>query len=247
MRHTHDDLAGSDDLPWLRQRLDHHAVRVREQDSVARLVAGNVGLSLGRIEFRSCRLGGSLDLVVGRCRNRTRGHQVAVSRLVRRRLARPRLGSGNRLLLRARGEPQVRGIDAHERLAALDRLPGVDQAFQNLPGHTKPQVALHTGRDDTGERTLRQGGGVDGRYAHQRGLGPRIGRRSCVAAGCQDKGQQTEDGNESDTTTLKHGNLRECVKVPTLYLVTNIVNSHYKIRGPGCAAPGSIAAPVPPR
>ena len=111
--------------------------------------------------------------------------------------------------MRARGEPQVRGIDAHERLAALDRLPGIDQAFQNLPGHPKSQVALHTRRDDTGERTFRAGGGVDGRYAHQRVLGPRISRRSCVAAGCQDKGQQTEDGNERDTTTLKHGNLRE--------------------------------------
>ena len=44
MRHTHDDLAGSDDLPRLRQSLDHHAVRISKQDSVARLVAGNVGL-----------------------------------------------------------------------------------------------------------------------------------------------------------------------------------------------------------
>ena len=210
MRHTHDDLAGSDNLPRLRQRLDHHAVRIGEQDGVARFVAGDVGLGLGRVELRSCRLGGSLDLVVGRCRNRSRGDEVAVARLVLRRLARARLGGGNRLLVRARGEPQVRGIDAHERLAALDRLPGIDQALQNLPGHAEPQVALHPGRDDSGERTLRLDGGLDGPDSHERGLRPRIVRRSCVVACCQDEGQQTEDGNERDITALKHGDLREC-------------------------------------
>ena len=154
MRHTHDDLAGSDDLPRLRQRLDHHAVRISKQDSVARFVAGNVGLGFGRIEFRSCRFGGSLGLVIFRCRNRARGDEVAVSHLVLRSLARARPCGGNGLLVRAHGEPQVRGIDAHERLAALDRLPGIDQAFQDLPGNSEPQVALHAGRDDAGERTL---------------------------------------------------------------------------------------------
>jgi hypothetical protein len=97
-----------------------------------------------------------------------------VPRLVGRRLVRARPGSGNRLLLRARGKPQVRGIDAHERLAALDRLPGINQAFQNLPGHAETQVTLHTGRDDTGEGTLRPGGDLDGPYLHQRGLRSRI-------------------------------------------------------------------------
>ena len=76
--------------------------------------------------------------------------------------------------MRARGEPQVRGIDAHERLAALDRLPGINQALQNLPGDAEPQVALHAGRDDAGEGTLRLGGDLDGPYPHQRGLRPRI-------------------------------------------------------------------------
>ena len=154
MRHTHDDLAGTDDLARLRQSLDYHAIRVREQDSVARFIAGNVGLGFGRIELRSCRLGGSLGLVIGRCRNRTRGDQAAVSRLVIRSLARARLGGGNGLLVRAHGEPQVRGIDTHERLAALDGLPGIYQALQDLPGDSESQVALHAGRDDSGERTL---------------------------------------------------------------------------------------------
>src|SRR5438094_442864 len=54
-------------LARLRQSLDYHAVRVREQNSVARLIAGNARLRLGRIELRSCGLGGSLHFVVGRC------------------------------------------------------------------------------------------------------------------------------------------------------------------------------------
>ena len=36
----------------------------------------------------------------------------------------------------------------------LTRLPGINQAFQNLSGDSEPQVALHAGRDDAGERTL---------------------------------------------------------------------------------------------
>jgi hypothetical protein len=77
-----------------------------------------------------------------------------VSRLVIRGLARARLGGSDGLLVRPHGEPQVRGIDTHERLAALDGLPGVNQAFQDLPGDSESQVALHAGRDDSGERTL---------------------------------------------------------------------------------------------
>jgi len=56
--------------------------------------------------------------------------------------------------VRAHGQPQVRGINAHERLAASDGLPRINQAFQDLPGDSEPQVALHAGRDDAGERTL---------------------------------------------------------------------------------------------
>ena len=154
MRHTHDGLASTDDLARLRQSLDYHAIRVREQNSVARFIVGNAGLGFGRIQLRSCRLGGSLDLVKSRRRNKTRGDQAAVSRLVIRSLARACLGGGNGLVVRAHGEPQVRRIDTHERLAALDGLPGIDQAFQDLPGDSEPQVALHAGRDDSGERTL---------------------------------------------------------------------------------------------
>src|SRR6266545_3717371 len=137
-RHTHDDLAGTDDLARLRESLDYHAIRVSQQVRVARLIAGNVGPGLGRVELRSCRLGVSLDFVIGRCRNRTPGDEVAVPQLVGRSLARSRPGSGNGLVVRAHGERQVRGIDAHERLAALDGLPCINQAFQDFPGDSEP-------------------------------------------------------------------------------------------------------------
>jgi hypothetical protein len=103
MGHAHDDLARSNDLPRLRKSFDHHAVRIGQQDCIARLVTGNVGLGLGRIELRACRLGIRLGLVVGRSRNRTRGDQVAVSRFLLRSLARARLGGGNSLLVCAHG------------------------------------------------------------------------------------------------------------------------------------------------
>ena len=50
MRHTHDALAGTDDLPRLGQSLDDHAVRISKEDCVARLVAGHVGPGLGRAD-----------------------------------------------------------------------------------------------------------------------------------------------------------------------------------------------------
>lgn len=61
-----------------------------------------------------------------------------MSHLVRRGLVRTRLGGGNGFLVRAHGQPQVRGIDTHQRLAALDGLPGINQAFQDLAGDSEP-------------------------------------------------------------------------------------------------------------
>src|SRR5256885_15687009 len=76
MRQTHDDLTGTDDLPRLRQSLDYHAGRVREQNSVTCFIASNAGLGLGHIELRSCGLGVSLAFVIGRCPHRTPGHHA---------------------------------------------------------------------------------------------------------------------------------------------------------------------------
>ncbi len=172
MGHAHDDLAGSNDLSRLRQGFDHHAVRIGQQDRIARLVAGNGRLGLGCIELGPCRLGVRLNLLVGRFRNRTCGDEGLVSRFLLRGLAHARLGGGNSLLLCLQREPQVLGIDTYERLAAPDVLAGIDRAFQNLSGNSEPEIALHAGRDDPGEGTLRPGGILDSLDPHQRRLGP---------------------------------------------------------------------------
>ena len=99
VRNSHDYLPGSDDLPRLRQRFDYNAVRVSRQECIAGVVAGDIGLRLGRIEVRSSRFGGSLDLLIRRCRNRAGADELAVSRFFQRGLARASLRRGNSLLL----------------------------------------------------------------------------------------------------------------------------------------------------
>ena len=154
MGHTHDNLTGSNDLPRLRKSFDHDAVRIGQQDRIARLVAGNGRLGLGCTELGSRRLGVRLNLLVGRFRHRTRGDERLVSRFLLGGLAHACLGGANSLFLCLQRERQILGIDTHERLAAPDVLAGIDQAFQNLPGDSETQVALHPGRDDAGEGTL---------------------------------------------------------------------------------------------
>jgi hypothetical protein len=95
--------------------------------------------------------------------------------------------------MRARSEPQVRGIDAHERLAALDGLPGIDQAFQDLAGNAEPQVALHPRCDDAGERTLRVDGRLHRGDPHEGSLCSRVNGSGCVVACHHCEGQQTDD------------------------------------------------------
>src|SRR5437867_2876080 len=112
------------------------------------------------------------SLTVGSVRHLAGGDEVAVSHLVLRGLVRARPCGGNGFLVRAHGESQVRGIDTHERLAASDGLPRINQAFQDLPGDSEPQVALHAGRDDAGKRTLRLDGDLDSLDPYQRRLGP---------------------------------------------------------------------------
>jgi len=84
-------------------------------------------------------------------RTGARRDEVAVSRLVLRGLVRARRGGGNGLVAGAHGEPQIGGIDAHQRLAALDSLPGIDQARQDLAWNAETEIALHPCRDDAGK------------------------------------------------------------------------------------------------
>src|SRR5205085_4330910 len=99
-------------------------------------------LGFSRIELRSSGLGSSLGFVILRGRNGADGDEVTVSPFVLGALVRARPCGRNGLLVRAHGEPQVRRIDTHERLAAPDGLPGINQALQDLPGDSEPQVAL---------------------------------------------------------------------------------------------------------
>jgi len=117
--------------------------------------------------------------------------------------------------VRAHGESQIRGIDPHERLAALDGLPGIDQTLQDLSGHAEAEVALHPRRDDSRERTVRLDCGLDRRDPHEGTLRPGIVRRSWVRACCQGEGQQTDDGEERGIMALKHGDLRAPLKAVT--------------------------------
>lgn len=174
MRHANDDLASADHLARLGQGLHDNTVRIGEQDGVARFVVGHVGLGLGPLQLGSCRIGSGLDLVVGRGRHRPGRHQIAVARLILRGLASACRGGGNSLVAGMRGELQISGVDTHQRLAALDGLPGIDHALKNLAGNAESQVALHPCRDDAAERRLSLGAAGYRRDPDEWRLGSRI-------------------------------------------------------------------------
>ena len=152
MRHTHDDLAGTDDVPGS-ARVSTTTPSASSAGLRSSLVAGHVGPGLGRIELRSCRLGGSLGLVIGRCRTSPRGPRSAVSHLVIR-------GLGARALAAATASSCARMASLRSvgsiRMSGWPRLTvcPASTRFQDLPGDSESQVALHAGRDDSGERTL---------------------------------------------------------------------------------------------
>ena len=213
--HTHDDLPRGDDLSGLGHCFDDDAIRIGDQHRVARFVTGDVGLGGGRIELRSCRLGGSLHFVVRRGGDCAGRDEVAVSRLIVRGLPRARRRSGNGLFVRARGEPEVRRIDAYERLASRDGLPGIDQTLENLPWNAEPQVALHSRRDDAGERTVPLRGGLHRGDPHEGVLCSRVNGGSGVVACRHRKGDQTDEDEEWGRTALKHGDLRKNERLHT--------------------------------
>jgi hypothetical protein len=77
----------------------------------------------------------------------------------------PARGGADGFLLGVGGQLQIGGIDAHQRLAALDGLAGIDQPLQYLAGDAETEVALDPGGDGAGECA---GGGfrlLDGRRA----------------------------------------------------------------------------------
>ena len=78
-------------------------------------------------------------------------------------------------------------VDPHERLSDLDGLAGIDQPLGDFARYPKTQIALDTGRNDTGEPARRGLGGLDRRDPDQLGSGSRItgraGRRFRRCAG----------------------------------------------------------------
>ena len=128
---------------------------------------------------------------------------------------RARRCSGHGLFVRARGEPEVRRIDAYERLASRDGLPGIDQTLENLPWNAEPQVALHSRRDDAGERTVPLRGGLHRGNPHEGVLCSRVNGGSGVVACRHRKGDQTDEDEEWGRTALKHGDLRKNERLHT--------------------------------
>jgi hypothetical protein len=208
VRKTHDSLTRSHHLSWLSQGLEHYAVRVGQQGSVARFVAGNASAGLGRVEIGPCRFSGRPGLVIFRCRHGTTGDEIAESNFVLRSLSRTRPRGDNGFLVGAHREPEVGGIDTHERLTALHSLSGIDQAFRDLAGNAEPEVALDASRDDARERAPRLDGAADNTDSHQWCLRSRICWGS-VAASCQYKGHQAEKRKQGFAG--RHGRARAAV------------------------------------
>ena len=154
MRQLHHGLPGGDDLAGLGQGLDDGPVRVGEQQGVRDLVARHLGLGFGRRQLRIGTVEGRLDLVVFLLGRPARLAQLAVPGLVGRRLDREGAGGGDRFLPGREGELEIRRVEAHERLAGADGLPGVDQPLDHLARDAEAEIALDPGGDDARERPL---------------------------------------------------------------------------------------------
>ena len=192
-------LSRRDDLARFRQRLHDDAVAIGQQHRIAAGVAGDIGLGLGRAELGLRGIGRRLDLVI-------RGHgdgagaaQIAIARLVLGGLPGPRPRRRHRLLLRMGGQLQVLGIDAHQRLAALDGLSGVHQPLQHLAGNAETQIALDPSADGAGERPGRGRRGLHRGHAHQRRLGAGICDGLLATGREQDRQAEKKRGNGKAT------------------------------------------------
>ncbi len=150
-RQSNYDLPGADYLPWLGERLHHNTVGIREQHGIARRITGHVSLGLRGAQLRLRGIGCGFDLVVARGGNGTGGNQVAIASLVIRGLFGSGFGGSDSFLLRSCLQPQVNGVETHERLTTLNGLTGIDQTLKHLARHSETQVTLDASRHDAGE------------------------------------------------------------------------------------------------
>ena len=97
------------------------------------------------------------------------------------------------------GQLQVLGIDAHQRLAALDGLSGVHQPLQHLAGNAETQIALDPGADGAGERPGGGRRGLHRGHAHQGRLGPGICDGLLATGREQDRQAEKKRGNGKAT------------------------------------------------
>jgi len=111
-------------------------------------------------------------------------------------------GGGNCLLLCQRGKLQIDGVDAHEHLAAFDRLTGVHEPLEHLAGDAKAQVALNSGRHGSAKRTRRRQRIPDHGDTHQRCLRARIGR--CLSDARGERKRQRTNHCGSGQTMPEH-------------------------------------------
>ncbi|MNI67085.1 hypothetical protein D3C73_1226930 [compost metagenome] len=183
----------------------------------------NPGLRVGRLELCRCCVRRRFDLIVGRPGNDALGCQIAVSRFVCGGLRALRSGRDDGLLLGGRCQIQIDGINPIEHVAALYRLPRLNQALGDLATHPKGQITLYACGDGSCERArasrprLHLGNPDDGRS----GPGIDVIRRS---AGHKEQRSNTVEGCDYKTAT--HAAFRSGVSGGILFLVTNIVNSH---------------------
>ncbi len=221
-------------------RLDHHTVRVGDQHRVAGGVARDAGLGLGRLQLGPGGLGGRLDLVVGRARDRAGRNQIPVAGFVSPGLVGASPGGGYGLVLSRLGQNIVGGIDAHQRLPPPDRLAGVDQALNDLAGDPEAELAFDARRDDAGELSFARLGRASGRHAHDRGLGPGVDGGVMAAAGDKRRRQAANEGGEDQTMRHSEGSGLEWS--PKLCRVTNVSTGHNQISigvtARGCAGSG---------
>jgi hypothetical protein len=99
---------------------------------------------------------------------------VAVTRLIGRGLEQSRPVGGDIPELRRHAVCVVRAIDAHQWLTAPDFLTRIDQALDDLTGHSKGEVRFHARFDDSSEAPQWRNSGHNPRDLDELGFGPRV-------------------------------------------------------------------------
>jgi hypothetical protein len=155
LRQLNDGLSRGHHLARFTERRDHRPIGVGDKGGVGGLVLRDL-----RVCFRSIKLrlsgvepGFRLFVALRVCAQPVL-HQHCIALLVCACLSQDRASGGNRVAPGGKGEPQIGFVDAHQRLATLDLLTYVHKPFDDLPGDTKPEIALYPRRDRAADDAL---------------------------------------------------------------------------------------------